>query len=176
MEQLQSLYQFDEDALGQNQKGKITDAQRDTLAIYSRNATWGFRASFLAMILTIAIIPGAWALSDPMSRNSFQGELTAFSIIGGILLLAILYSWLSYRRIVNRINKAEILHIEGDAQKSQKQHGQTKITSYHLQIDSVKFQLDTKKKWDVLQEGKRYRLHYIDYPPTNIILSIEVLN
>ena len=176
MQALQSAYQFDDEALRLNRAGQVSDSQGEILAIYSRNAKWGVRGAFIAGIVTAGVIIGGWALSNPLSRNSFRGEATAFAIIGVVVLLFLLYSRWSYRRIANRLNQAEILHIEGAVKKSQKTHGYTKITSYHLRINQVNFQVDTKKKWEVIQDGEQYRIHYIDYPPTNIVLSVELVD
>lgn len=173
MNAIQSAFEFDDATLNKNQSGELSERQRQKLNIYQRHASTSFRLVSIALIGTGVLLVGAWAASNPISRETFQTEMIAFGSLGAILLLVNLYNWMSYRRLMNRLIHGEIQHIQGTISKYQQKIPRLKMTAYYIEIGSTRFQVDKKEKWEALDDRKSYLIHYINYPPTHIILSVE---
>lgn len=173
MHVIQSAFEFDDATLKKNQSGELSEHQRRQLNIYKRHASMGFRLALIALIGTGVLFIGVWILSNPMSRTSFQAETIAFGSVGVILLLASLYTWISHRRLMYPLIHGEIKHIQGTISKSQQKIPRLKMTAYYIAINSTRFQVDKREQWAALDDGKSYLIHYVDYPPTHIILSVE---
>ena len=173
MQAIQSAFEFDDATLKKNRSGELSEHQRQKLNIYKRYASMSSRVGMIAFIITIAFICGSWAMSDPMSRNTFRDEAISFSIITAFIIAALIYSWITYSIQAKRLNRAEILHVEGMVSKKKKRFRRSSLFIYYVKVGKVKFRVDTAQKYEALREGGYYRFHYIKQPPMHIILSVE---
>jgi hypothetical protein len=79
-------------------------------------------------------------------------------------------------RRVQMLRRAQIRVIEGPIRRDTKRFRQGRWTAYYLWIGDLRFQLTSEQQYDAFVERQSYRLFYIEYPPTQLILSLEELS
>lgn len=155
----------------ENRKGTITPRQRTLLDEHIRIGGCGTRAAIFAFIGS-----GAFLVALPYLMGESEEAAPAMPWIIGTALLLIgiggIFIAIGKRRL-NRLRNPEIRVAEGRVEKRIKEIGRARWKAFHARIGSEQFQLTTEQQYEAFVDGASYRVFYIHYPPTHIILSAE---
>lgn len=71
-----------------------------------------------------------------------------------------------------RLDAREVQIAEGTAHLLSKELRHGRWMAYYVTIDNIRFQIQ-RDQFDPFQEGERYKIFFLNYPPTQWILSVE---
>lgn len=162
------------DDLVANRRGSLTPRQQQLLARQIRIGSWssGLAALMIVVSLAFFLVGAPLLIMDgpipPQALPYFVGTAVV------VLAIVSVFIGIGIRR-VQRLRKAQISVIEGPIRCSTRQIKGGRWTAYYLWIGRLRFQLATQQQYKAVAEGTSYRIYYIHYPPTQMILSIEEL-
>lgn len=167
---LERVFDFDEADILLNQNNQLSGKQSKLVSEYARINKLGGRISFFVMFISMSlliVIPLYAVGIDYLKKypEMAYGFIAVF-LIGWLLYIS------SYVRGKRRsdIKSRRISVVEGfPAHKIKKVR---QWNAYYLIIDEVKFQVESTAKYKAIKPDVCYRIFYIKYSPTHIILSI----
>lgn len=168
---LENAFDFDETDILLNQKGQLSEKQNKLISEYERINRFGGRLSLVVMVITTTLF-GAIAFyamgiahlrTHPGAAYSY---MAAFSIMWLLYLVSILWG-----KMRSDVKSRRISSVEGTTERKTKKVRQW--TAYYVTVDGVKFQIATKAQYNAFKPNVYYRIFYIKYPPTHIILSVS---
>jgi hypothetical protein len=170
---LENTFDFTADDLTSNAKGKLTVRQEELLKSYRRISGCGAIVALIAVIGSFGVL-GAIVFFNLDSESPLPQE--AVLAIGGvfgsvIVIFLVFWLWGIYR--ARYVRSPKVFDVTGEARphlKKRQYH-----TEYYVSIGKVRFQMQSKNQYDAIQADQTYHVYYIHYPPTHIILSIELL-
>lgn len=166
-------FSFNADELTANEQGKLTTRQQRVLKQHINVSRFRSGLAMFAAIASIVIMFGLLLfISDGSGLKQaapyLAGTAFVFFAIMGIFTL------IGLRRL-RTLQKQDVSVIEGKIRLNAKSHEYGTMKAHYAWIDDFRFQLTSEKQFKVLVEDNSYRIYYIHYPPTHIILSVEEL-
>ena len=170
---LEGVFQFNADDLDSNSNGKLTARQQEMLKSYRKFSSCGTIAALVAIIGTIGILSGIVLLNTDSETSGMQQALPYIVGVFGFAFFLFIFFWLLGIYRSRYLRTPKIFDVTGKANphlKKRQYH-----TEYYVSIGKVRFQVTSKAQYDAIQSDQAYRVYYIHYPPTHVILSIELL-
>jgi len=170
---LEDIFDFTADDLASNSKGQLTTRQQELIKTYRTVSNRGIMVSFIAVIGSFGVM--ALILLLGLNRLSpLPSE--AIIVVGGmfglvISIFLIFWLWGIYR--ARYIRTPRVFDVTGQAHPYFKKRQY--YTEYHVSIGKIRFQIQSENQYNAIRADQTYRVHYIHYPPTHIILSIAAL-
>jgi len=174
---IEKAFDFTADDLAANKSGKLSARQEEKRAKRRRTRRWATRLALFFFIGTEAVIIAILLMNTEPFDESNRDMLTAYAIFlalyNGIILFAMLYGYSRGRDL----RRGAVSQVEGPIKLRVKKyrHESNLPNSYYGTIGKVKFQFETTRQHDMLQDGAPYRIYYVNMPPTGWILSIEAI-
>lgn len=164
---------FTQDDLLSNRANKLTQSQQRKINSHIKIAKISTRFALAACIGTIILYFGIGYVLRP--ENGY-GQALPYLLFGAALFagIFIFFIWVGNFK-ARHLRNGQISIVEGMASPSTKKLDRGRWTAYYVSVGDVKFQLSNQGQFDALQANIRYRVFYIQYPPTHIILAIESL-
>jgi hypothetical protein len=171
------MFEFNEDDLKQNQRGRISPHQREWLNMTARGirgSSWtsvyvtvGFTFLGLCVILALYLQnedSRAALLANPLNLLVFPATILAVAVI---LTLSILFM----RRLANRLAGAQIQSAQGKVRLDEESssHGGT---TYFVYVGKKKFAFGEDMS-RTFKEGEKYKVYYCKSGMYEMILSLE---
>jgi hypothetical protein len=160
------------DDLVANRGGSLTTRQQQLLAQHiaigstsSRIAIWMFLGSAAFLLIGAPFLINEGPIPQQVLPYFVGTVLVVLGIVG-------VFVGIGMRR-VQLLRRAHISVIEGPIRRTTKRIRQARWIAYYLWIGGMRFQLTSEQQWEVFVEGRTYRIYYIHYPPTQLILSLE---
>jgi len=163
---------FGKDDLSANKRGKITERQRNLLSQYIKITRFN---SGLAIFLTVASVLFVFGLPLLISSGSAIKQALPYLLGTALFVLAITgyFTSIGLKRL--RTLQNEVVSIrEGAIRLDIKKLDYGNLKAYYVWIDDFRLQLTSEKQFKSLADGANYRIYYIHYPPTHILLSLEM--
>lgn len=170
---LKERLRFDEDELTLNRNHVISERQQRKAAKYLRNFKKGFIAAIVVFASSAALLLIMPLLIEdkPLSPVVW---IALGSVAGVVMLIGFGFTAYGYWK-TRDVRCGKVSMTEGTAEAFIKKLKHGRWSAYYLKIDGVKFQLTQRSEWEAFESGKNYRVFYIDYQPTHIILSAETI-
>lgn len=171
---LLQAFAYSMDDIVANRRGSLTTRQQEIIARHIAIGSWSSRLAILMFLGSAAFfLIGAPFL---INEESVPQQVLPYLVGTALVLLVIVgvFVGIGLRR-VRTLRQAHISVIEGTIRCTMKHFKHGRWTAYYGWIEGIRFQLTTEQQYKVLVEGKTYRIYYIHYPPTHLILSIEEL-
>ena len=154
-----------------NRRGSLTPRQERIVADQAKVSGCSSRIAWVVFLGTAALL-----VSAPLLLGEGEQFQQVWPYLGGaaLLFLGIVSVFMSLdRRRRHQLRMPQLRMAAGVVARSTKRirHGRWHV--YYAHIGGVRFQLATERQYQALDEGKHYRVYYIPYPPTQLILSIE---
>ncbi|MDZ4722030.1 MAG: hypothetical protein SH847_26515 [Roseiflexaceae bacterium] len=163
------------DDLVANRRGSLTPHQQQIVAQQIAIGSWSSGLAALVILSSAAffLIGAPFLIKDgpvpPQAVPYLIGTML------GVLGIVSVFIGIGMRR-VQVLRQAHISVIEGPIRCTTKQFRHGRWIAYYAWIGHLRFQLTTQKQYKLLEEGNSYRIYYINYPPVQLILSIEELS
>lgn len=172
MHNLSDSFQFDADDLAQNRNGELTAAQHKKLEAYRKTYRCGSILAGISIVGSIAVMAGIFIFNSDINSPAMQQALPFIAVTFGSVLLIFVFFILLDRFRARHLRSGKISVVTGSIKRSSKtlQHAGT---AYYVTVGKTRFQVPTKAQYDVFQPDTSYRVYYVQYPPTHIILSVE---
>ena len=172
------MYEFTEDDLKSNQRGFLTNGQREWLKSIGeggiRLQKWNIRIAVGFMFLGLCITLGLYLQNEDTRTALFANPLNllVFPAIIGIVGLILAFSiWLA-RRISDMLKNAELKVAEGKIELDQEYSSNAGFTSYYVYVGRKKFGF-TESMSHIFREGEKYRVYYVKASAYEMIMSYE---
>ncbi len=104
--------------------------------------------------------------------DQFPQALPYLSIAAVLYLVVFLAFMIVDFNRLRRLNTREVQTMEGVAHLSSKKLRHGRWTAYYVAVDKIKFQIH-RDQFEALQDGARYKVFFLNHPPTHWVLSIE---
>ena len=171
-----NLFDFTEEELKLNQRGRVSPRQKDWLDMTARgirSSSWtsvyvtvGFM--FLGLCITLALFlqnedSGAALFANPLNLLAFPAAILAVAVI---LTLSILYM----RRLANRLAGAQVQSAQGKVRLDE-EHGEGG-TTYYVFVGKKKFTFGEDMS-RTFKEGEKYKVYYCKSGVYEMVLSLE---
>jgi len=173
-----AIFEFTPDDLRSNQRGYLTDRQREWL----RNTGRGIQscsitsaaAATAVVLLGLAITLGLYLSNEGARRALFENPIYLTALLGsaaiGITVIGL--SILLARRQAARVTEAALRSVRGSVRHERDYSPRSNITSYHVIIGDRKFSY-TDDMTSVFKEGHEYTIYYCKSGPYQLIMSFE---
>jgi hypothetical protein len=168
---MMDAFEFTDHDLAANRANKLTPDQQKRIAAHIRitkTSTW---LALIACIGSVAVFFGIAYRLQP--ADGFGGALPvlilAAIVFMSIFIFFIIVGMIRSRHLYNRL----ISVVEGSAARSTRKLKHGRWTAYYVTIAETRFQLSSRAQFEAFQDDAHYRVFYIQYPPTHLILSIE---
>ena len=174
------MYEFTEDDLKSNQRGFLTQGQRDYLKMIGEGGVrvqrWNIKIAvgfmFFGMCLILAMYlqnesTRAALFSNPLNILVFPAIIV---VVGLILALSI---WLA-RRISEMLKNAELKTAEGKIRLDSHFNSGAGFTSYYVVVGKKRFGFADDMS-HTFQEGEKYRVYYVKASAYELIMSYKVI-
>ncbi len=167
-------FEFTHDDLLSNRANKLTQSQQRKINSHIRIAEISSRLALGACIGTMILYLGIGYALRP--ENGY-GQALPYLIFAAALFIGIFIFFILVGNFKGRhLRDGQISVVEGIASPSIKKLNHGRWSAYYVSVGDVKFQLSSQDQFDALRADVRYRVFYIQYPPTHIILSIESMD
>ena len=170
---LQRVLDFSTDDLLANQQGSLTEHQRAIARAkyrqFVRNGLLGLLAFWLVFVVIVILSVSAKG-TQPQDKQALVYVLLAITVIFSLICL------ISVRQ-GRDLRAGRVASVEGQA-KTQFVRYRTRYSSstgYEVLIGRQKFRLNSEADLAAFENGARYRVYYIPYPPLHVPLSAEPL-
>jgi len=169
--QLMKAFLFGTDELTANKQGMLTAKQQKLLLQHINVSRF---SSTLAMIVTLASIIGMFGILLFIPQGAAIKQAVPFLAGVAFLVFVIMgiFTLIGLRRL-KTLQKQEVSVVEGAVRLASKKLEYGMLNANYVWVDKIRMQLTSEKQCKVLKDGKPYRIYYVQYPPTHIILSIE---
>ena len=171
---LEDIFNFTADDLANNANGQLTAGQQEMLKSYRKISRCGTIVALIAVVGTIVGLGAVVLLNADIESSAMQQALPAIGGVFGSVLVIFMVFWLLGIYRARYVRTPRIFDVTGTARphlKKRQYH-----TEYYVSIGKIRFQVTSKAQYDAIQTDTTYRVYYIHYPPTHIILSIAPIN
>ena len=160
------------DDLVANRRGSLTPRQQQILARHIAIGSWSSRLAILVFLGSLAffLIGAPLLIKEESVPQQVLPALGATVVV--VLGIVGVFVGIGMRRL-RTLRRANISVIEGPIRRTTKHIRHGRWTAYYLWIGRMRFQLLSEQQYKVFVEGRSYRIYYILYPPTQLILSLE---
>ena len=164
-------FSFSADELAANKLGRITARQKKTLEQHIRISRFSSGLAMFAALASIIVMFGILLL---ISDESGLKQAASYLAGAAFVFFAIMgvFTYIGLRRL-RTLQNEEVSVREGALRLDTKSLDYGTMKAHYAWIDDFRFQLTSKKQFETLVNGNLYRVYYIHYPPTHIILSME---
>jgi hypothetical protein len=168
---MMDAFEFTDHDLEANRANKLTPDQHKLITTYIKIAN---TSTWLALIACIGTIMVFFAIAYGLQpADGFGGALPVL-ILAAVVFMTIFIFFIIVGLIRSRhLNNRQISVIEGVAARSTQKWKNGRLTAYYVTIAGTRFQLSSRAQFEAFQDDAHYRVFYIQYPPTHLILSIE---
>lgn len=160
------------DDLVANRRGSLTPRQQQILARHIAIGSWSSRLAMLVFLGTIAF----FLIGAPLLIGEESVPQQVLPALGATVVVVLgvvgAFVGIGVRRLRN-LRRANICMIEGPIRRTTKHIKHSRWTAYYLWVGRMRFQLMSEQQYKVFVDGRSYRIYYILYPPTQLILSLE---
>jgi len=167
-----NAYSFNDTDLMENQRGKVTQRQKKLLDQHLRITRLNSRAAMVVTAASLLFLIIVFIFSgDGSSMKQAQPYLA------GMIFIVLVLTGTSVRVGLKRLRtleQEEVRICEGKLRLELKNLDYGTLKAYYAWIDDFRFQLTSAKQVKALENGRVYKIYYIHYPPTHIILSLEM--
>jgi hypothetical protein len=168
---MMDAFEFTSDDLAANRANKLTTDQQKRIAVHIRIAKTSTRLALIACIGSILVFFGIAYRLQP--ADGFGGALPVL-VLAAAVFMSIFIFFIVVGRIRSRhLYNGQISVIEGHAARSTQKLKNRRWTAYYVTIAGTRFQLSSRAQFEAFQDDAHYRVFYIQYPPTHLILSME---
>ena len=162
-------FDFTEDDLLANRAGKLSIRQNERVDEYLPIAKKRARFALIVGVGSVLFLFGIAFFAEP---NQFLQALPYLSIAASFYLLIFLAFVIVDFKKLRRLDAREVQIAEGTAHLLSKKLRHGRWTAYYVTVDNIKFQIQ-RDQFEMFQEGARYKVFYLNYPPTHWILSVD---
>lgn len=169
---LSHAFAFSADDLAANRAGALTPSQQQRIA---RQAAIGSASSRLAVLAFVGSA-AFFILGAPFLISDGTVPVQALPALGATALMLLgvvgLFVSIGLRRI-RSLRQAQVSTATGVVRRTTRQFRHGRWTARYVWVGHVRFQVTTEQQYAAFVEGGTYRVYYIQYPPTQLILSVE---
>lgn len=164
-------FDFTNKDLAANRANKLTQDQHKRIVAHIRIARTSTRLALIACLGSIVVF--FW-IADRLQPADGFGEALPFLILAAVLFMTIFILFIVVGIIRSRhLKNHRISVVEGHAARSTRTMKNGRWTAYYVTIAGVRFQLSSQAQFECFQDHTNYRVFYIQYPPAQLILSVE---
>ena len=172
------MYEFTEEDLKSNQRGFLTQGQRDYLKMIGeggvRVQSWNIRIAIGFMFLGLCIIFALYLQNEDTRAALFANPLNllvfpAIIVIVGLILAFSI--WLA-RRVSEMLKSADLKVAEGKIELDSHYNSGAGFTSYYVFVGKKRFGF-TEDMSRTFKEGEKYRVYYVKASALELIMSYE---
>lgn len=162
-------FDFTEEDLFANRAGRLSTRQKELLDVYLSIAKKRSRIALIAGVGSVFVLFGIALFAEP---NQFIQALPYLSIAAALYLSIFLAFMIVDFNRLRRLHARKVETAEGTAHLSSKKLRHGRWTAYYVTIDDIRFQIH-RDQFEAFQEGARYKIFFLNYPPTHWVLSVE---
>ena len=166
---MQDAFDFTEEDLFANRAGRLSTRQKERLDVYLSIAKKRSRIALIVGMGSVLVLFGIAFFAVP---KQFIQALPYLSIAAALYLSIFLAFMIVDFKKLRRLDAREVQTIEGVAHLSSKKLKHGRWTAYYVTIDDIRFQIH-RDQFEVFQERARYKIFFMNYPPTHWVLSVE---
>ncbi len=164
-------FEFTNDDLLANHANKLTQRQHKQIASYIKVARISTRLALGACVGTVMVYFGIGYVLQP--EDGF-GQALSYLIFAAALFVGVFVFFIMVGIIQGRhLRERHISLIEGHASRSTRKLNHGRWTAYYVTIGDVRFQLSSQDQFEFFRDNAQYRVFYIQYAPTHLILTLE---
>ena len=166
---MQRALGFDEGDLQANREGRLSERQERMLTERRRLRGCGTRAAVWALVGSAALLGAALLI-----LGGTMGQMLPYAlmVVGAFLAIGLFFVWLGNLRSRDLV-RWKVSVVEGEARLSTRFYGgKLRMMAYYVTVGGVRFQVQ-KGEYEAFEEGRRYRVYYVNDPPVGVILSME---
>lgn len=162
-------FDFTEEELLANRAGKLSPRQDEWLEEYLGLAKKRGRFAVIVGMGSVVLPFGVAFFAQP---NQFLQSLPYLSIAAALYLsIFSAFVIVDYNKL-RRLNAREVQSVDGIVQLSSKKLGRRGWTAYYVAMEKIRFQIH-RDQYEKFQDGARFCVYFLQYPPTHWFLSIE---
>ncbi len=164
---------FSESDLLANQRGELTERQRELVRAKRRQYLRNGGLTGLAMWLIFSVVIMAAVLAQGAKPQDMA--VLPFALAGLTALFG--FAWLYSRFRGRHLIQERVSQTDGPAQTKSTLHRTRfgSFTAYELRVGGKLFRLMTEQELSAFQSGVVYRIYYVQYAPLHLLLSADVL-
>ncbi len=174
------MFEFTQADLKANQRGLLTQSQRELLRMTAR----GVRASSMTsvyvivgfMIFGMCLILALYLQNEDSRAALFSNPLNllVFPVIVVVIALILVFVILLARWVSNRLLNAQLQVAEGKIRLDREYSSNAGFTSYYVYVGRKRFGF-TEDMSHTFEEGEKYRVYYVKASAYELIMSYERL-
>ncbi len=172
------MYEFTPDDLKSNQRGFLTQGQRDYLKKIGEGGVrvqrWNIKIAVGFMFFGLCLILALYLQNEDSRAALFSNPLNIliFPAIIVVVALVLTFSiWLA-RRISDMLKNAELKTAEGKIRLDSHFNSGAGFTSYYVYVGKQRFGF-TDDMSHTFKEGEKYRVYYVKASAYELIMSYE---
>jgi len=174
------MYEFTEADLKSNQRGFLTQGQRDYLNMIGEGGVrvqgWNVRIAVGFMFLGLCITLGLYLQNEDTRAGLLANPLNLLVFPATILVVSLILAfsiWLA-RRISEMLKNAELKVAEGKIRLDSHYNSGAAFTSYYVFVGRKRFGF-TEDMSHTFEEGAKFRVYYCKASAYELIMSYERL-
>ena len=174
------MYEFTEDDLKSNQRGFLTQGQRDYLKTIGEGGVrvqrWNIKIAVGFMFFGMCLILAMYLQNESTRAALFSNPLNilVFPVIIVVVGLVLAFSiWLA-RRISEMLKNAELKTVEGKIRLDSHFNSGAGFTSYYVFVGKKRFSFADDMS-HTFKEGEKYRVYYVKASAYELIMSYKVI-
>jgi len=170
-QRLRQVFLFVSSDLRANRAGQLSARQQARQAAAGSSMLLGLVVFMLVMLGTLGVI-AVGSLASGTAQSLASPEMrTTLGIAGGVIVLVILFGWLSSQKYMAAARSRSLQKAEGAAQPGKIRED---AAHFEVKVGRTRIRLLTQEQLDAFEPGEAYRVFYLPGPvPT--ILSAEVI-
>lgn len=173
--ELEKIFGFSQTELTGNRIGNLSSRQIVFLQNQFKRENFWRKISFFAFILPLFLIFGIAIYQIGLDFKQNYQPLLAFGVVL-FIVLSIFFFFVFLGKMRSDLSSKKISMVKGFPKKLAKVMPRKSLgIRYYVEIEGVRFQMDSKKKFEAIVESHTYQIYFVKHPPTQIILSLEVL-
>ena len=162
-------FNFTAEDLQANRAGMLSVRQNELVDEYLSVAKKRSRFALIVGAGSVLFLFGIAFFAEP---DQFLQAFPYLSIAAALYLAAFLAFMIVDFNRLRRLNAREVQTKEGVARLSSKKLKHGRWTAYYVVLDKIKFQIH-RDQFEALQDGARYKVFFLNHPPTHWVLSVE---
>lgn len=174
------MFEFTEDDLRSNQRGFLTQGQRDYLKMIGEGGVrvqrWNIKIAVGFMFFGLCLILAMYLQNESTRAALFSNPLNIliFPVIVVVVGLVLAFSiWLA-RRISEMLKNAELKTVEGKIRLDSHFNSGAGFTSYYVFVGKKRFSFADDMS-HTFKEGEKYRVYYVKASAYELIMSYKVI-
>ena len=168
---LRQAFDFNVEDLAANREGRLTLHQKELVRGQLKVAR---TSSFIALLVVFGSVFLFVAIAVFANQGPIPKQAIPYLIGTALLFFAIvgLVTFIGLRRLRD-LRAEKISTIQGPVRLATKRFNHGRWTGYYAQIRNIRFQLTSEAQFKALVDDNAYQIYFIQYPPTQVILSLE---